>query len=355
MPEAKVATLHNYLPGNESDLAVDRTDEISEAMLGFLAGVDPERQVRKISPATREGQVAGILYRAQGSGPPLVLMPLQYSPSQWDPLLERLSQSYCTIVLSGANVGAVFNLETRAKGGYLEAVRRVVDQCRLQPGEKVLDIGCGPGSLDRWLAHHTGKANPIVGMDPSKYLLREAAEMARSEGLEGVVEFREGGGNSLPFPDNSFDVAMSFTAIQYVDADRMLKEMMRVTGPGGRVAVLSRGDDRPNLINLPLRAELKTKVESDRNERVKGLGCADASLYERFHRAGLAQVQMFPQLAIFTPSTDGPRLEDMQGRILPGLTLDEAEEFRTALAQAYSNGSFFLAEWFHCAVGLNPG
>jgi ubiquinone/menaquinone biosynthesis C-methylase UbiE len=354
LPDATVVNLQDYLAGNATDVAADRRDDISNAMLDFLAGIDREQNVQRVSLPGGEGQVAGLLYRIQGAGPPLVLLPLQYSPSQWEPLLDRLSHHYSTITLSGANVGAVFNLETRARGGYLEVVQKVVEESRLQPGEKVLDVGCGPGSLDRWLAHHTGKANPITGVDPSTYLLREAAAPVKSEGLESVVQFQEASGDSLPFPDNSFDVTMSFTAMQYVDADRMLREMMRVTRPGGRVAVLARGDDRPNLVNVPLQAELKAKVEGERTERYNELGCNDASLYRRFHQAGLSKVKMFPQLAIFTPSTDSARLQDMQDRFLSVLSSGEAEEFHNALARAQEDGSYFVAEWFHCAVGTVP-
>ena len=354
LPHAAVVTLGDYLAGTATDLAADRTDDIGNAMLEFLARIDRDRTVHQMSALEGEGEVAGILYRVRGSGPPLILFPLQYSPSQWDHLLPRLSQSYCTITVSGANVGPIFSLETRAKGGYLEAVEKVVDAARLEPGEKVLDVGCGPGSLDRWLAHRTGNANPITGLDPSTYLLGEAAAMVRNEGLEGVVEFREGSGDSLPFPDLSFDVAMSFTAMQYVDADQMMREMVRVLKPGGRVAVLARGDDQPNIINAPLRAELKAKAESQRTERYNELGCNDASLYRRFHQAGLTQVKMFPQLAIFTASSDGARLEDMHDRILPTFNVEDAEEYRSAVAQAQADGSFFLAEVFHCAVGTKP-
>ena len=351
IPDVNLATLRGYLPDTASDVVADHMEEIGAAMLDFLAGIDRRRETRPVALAEEEGQVAGILYRIQVSGPPLVLFPLAYSPSQWDPLLQFLSQSYCTITVCGANVGPVFNLETRAKGGYLEAVQRVIAEAELRPGERVLDVGCGPGSLDRWLAHRTGKANPITGLDPSTYLLREAAAMVRNEGLEGVVEFREGSGDSLPFPDGSFDVAMSFTAMQYVDADQMIREMVRVIKPGGRVGVLARGDDQPTIINAPLRAELKSKAESQRNERPNELGCNDASLYRRFHQAGLTQVKMFPQLAIFTTSSDGDRLQDMQDRIAPALDVEEAEEFQSSVAKAKADGSFFLAEVFHCAVG----
>ncbi len=355
LPQATAVALENYLPGNATDLLADRAQEIGDAMLGFLGRANQEQRVQPVSPAEGDGQWGGISYRVQGSGPPLVLLPLQYSPSQWDPLLDRLSQSYCTITLGGPRVGSVFSLETRALGGYLSAVERVVEETHLQPGERVLDVGCGPGSLDRWLARHTSKSNPIVGVDPSTYLLREAAAMVRREGLDDIVRFQESSGDALPFPDNSFDVAMSFTAMQYVDADRMLTEMMRVTGPGGRVAVLARGDDRPNLINVPLRAELKSKIEGVRTQRQNELGCNDASLYRRFHQAGLIKVRTFPQLAVFTPATDGARLDDVQDRFLHVLDAEELEEYKGALDQALGDGSFFVAEWFHCAVGTNPG
>ena len=348
-PDSTVITLQNYQAGNTSDVVADRVDDIGTAMLDFLDQRDQERGDQEVSLPEGEGQVAGILYRIQGSGPPLVLFPLQYAPSQWDPVLPRLSQRYCTITLSGANVGSVSTLEARAKGGYLEAVQKVVDEIQLQPGERVLDVGCGPGSLDRWLAHRTGGANPIVGVDVSTFLLREAAALVKSEGLEGVVEFREASGEMLPFPDDSFDVSMSFTVIQFVDADRMLGEMIRVTRPGGRIAVLARGDDRPNIINAPLRAELKAKAEAQRSELPHELGCRDASLYRRFQQAGLTKVKMFPQLVTYTEEA---HWQTVQSRVLSALSPEEAEEYRTAVAQAQAEGSFFIAEQFHCAVGV---
>ena len=221
-------------------------------------------------------------------------------------------------------------------------------------GERVLDVGCGSGILDRWLAHHTNGANPIVAVDISAYLMREAAALARSEGLEGRIEFREGSAEALPFPDSSFDVCMSFTVIQAVDADRMLGEMLRVTRPGGRVAVLARGDDRPKIINLSLRPELKAKAEAPRDVGdLNPQGCFDASLYRRFQQAGLTSVKMFPQLAT---STNRTRLRVMQeNQLLPALTPEESEEWWSAVAEAEAEGTFFISELFRCAVGTKQG
>ena len=250
-------------------------------------------------------------------------------------------------------MGVVANLEARAKGAYLEVVQKVVDETWMQPGERVLDVGCGPGSLDRWLAHYTNGGNPIVGVDINAHLTREAAALARSERLEEVVEFREGSAEALPFPDNSFDVSLSFTVIQIVDANRMLGELVRVTKPGGRVAVLGRGDDWPYIINLSVGSELKTKAAAQWRDQTphNPLSCDDASLYRRFYQVGLTQVKMFPQLAIHT---DRPRLQRIQNQILSVLSPEEAEEWRTAVARAEAEGTFFIAEPFHCAVGTKP-
>ena len=348
LSEATVVTLSGYSAGVATDVAAERPDAITDAMSGFLENRIRDQETKAVSLPQGAGEAAGILFHVQGSGPPLVLFPLEYSPSQWGPILPKLSQSHTTIALSGANVGSVAGLEARAKGGYLTAVERVVDEACLQPGEKVLDVGCGPGSLDRWLARRTEGANSIVGVDPSIYLIGEAKALARSEGLEHLIEFQEAGGESLPFPNNGFDVTLSFTVMQFVDADRMLSEMMRVTKPGGRIGLLTRGDDRPLLINLDVRGDLKTKAEAQRTELANPLGCGDASLYHRLHQAGLSQVRMFPQFAVYT---DSARLQEMQDQIFSAFTLEEAAEWRAALAAAESERSFFIAEPFHCAVG----
>jgi len=281
------------------------------------------------------------------------LLPLGVASSQWEPLVPRLSERWCTIILGGAYLGMIGSLEARARtAGYLGVVRRLIEEAELRPGESVLEAGCGTGVLDRWLARYTGRANHIVGIDISRYLLREATALARREGLEDVIEFREGSAESLPFSENSFDVAMSSTVIQRLDADRMLREMVRVTKPGGRVAVVGHAHDLPRWVNLELPVELKAKVEAPgwASDRGHQLGCDDASLYRRFHQVGLTQIKMFPQFAAFERS----RLQLLQGEILPTLSPDAVQEWRKAVEQAEAAGTFFIATPFHCAVGTKP-
>jgi ubiquinone/menaquinone biosynthesis C-methylase UbiE len=354
LQEATLITLRDYVsPTIYADVVADRSADIGAAMLDFLVRMDQMHGTRTVALPQGEGEVAGLSYRVEGSGPPLVLLPLGVAPSQWEPLIPGLRERWCTITLGGAYLGMIGNLEARGRtAGYLGVVRRLIEEAELQPGETVLEAGCGTGVLDRWLARYTDRANHIVGLDISRYLLREATALARQEGLEGVIEFREGSAEAMPFPENSFDVAMSSTVIQRVDADRMLREMVRVTKPGGRVAVVGHAHDLPRWVNLALPAELKAKVEAPgwASDRGHQLGCDDASLYRRFRQAGLTQVKMFPQFAAF----DASRLQSLQGEILPTLSPDAVQEWRSAVAQAEAAGTFFIATPFHCAVGTKP-
>jgi ubiquinone/menaquinone biosynthesis C-methylase UbiE len=172
-------------------------------------------------------------------------------------------------------------------------VRNLVEEAHLQPGEKVLDVGCGTGVLDRWLYRHTGGENRITAVDFSPYLLREAIELTRKERLDAAIEYREGNAEAMPFPANSFDVTMSVTVIEEVQANQMLAEIVRVTRPGGRVSVVARALDMPFTINLPLRLETKAKAESPQGGLSEG-GCADASLYLCFYGTNLTHVRIFP-------------------------------------------------------------
>ena len=134
------------------------------------------------------------------------------------------------------------------------------------------------------------------------------------------------------------------------DADRMLGEFVRVTKPGGKVGSVTRSTDLPRWVNLPLSAPLKAKVESARffAGNVTDEGCADASLYRRMYEAGLKDVAMLPQWA---SHRDGERLDYLHERIVALLNPAELIEWRAALDQAKVEGTFFIAEPFHCAVG----
>jgi SAM-dependent methyltransferase len=228
-----------------------------------------------------------------------------------------------------------------------------MDAVQLRPGEVILEVGCGSGVLDRWLARYTSQANRIIGVDVNRYLLREAAAIAIQEDLAGVIAFQEGNAEALPFPDNHVDVALSFTVLEEGNADRMLAELVRVAKPGGRVAVMVRAIDIPLVVNVPLSPELKAKAQIPRGF-VGAQGCADTSLYRRFHQTGLTHTQMWPQFAASSqPETS--QAQFAHGAILGALSTDETQQWYAAMAQAVADGTYFIAQPFHCAVGTKRG
>jgi SAM-dependent methyltransferase len=355
LPAARSVILKDYFHAIWSDVGVDRTEELGTALQAFLAELTQQQGLSPLAgpPAAGAGEVAGISYRIQGAGPPLVLLPLGLAPSQWEPLLPTLSQDYCTITLGGPLLGAAATLEERAAtAGFLGMVGALVEAMALRPGERILDVGCGTGVHDRWLALRTAGANAIVAVDVNRYLLGEATAAARRAGLGERIEFREGNAEALPFPDDSFDVTLSVTVMEEVDAERMLAELRRVTRPGGRVGVIVRAIDMPAWVNLPLRPDLHAKANAPSpGAGVAERGCADASLYRRFRTAGLDQVKMLPQLASITP---GPVLQSLAADIVARLTPDEVAAWQTAVRQAEAEGTFFIGRPFHAAVGTKP-
>jgi SAM-dependent methyltransferase len=352
LPEATVVWLPEYFSPPWADVVADHTADIESALLNVVSRDQPQND--KGGPGGVQGTVAGITYRIQGGeGPPIVLLPLSLASSQWDPLLSHLSTRCRTVTLGGPELGFLAMLESRGRSaGYLSVVRHVMDAVHLKPGEVVLEVGCGSGVLDRWLARYTTQANRIIGVDVNRYLLREATALATQEGLADVIAFQEGDAQALPFPHNHVDVALSFTVLEEGNADRMLSELVRVVKPGGRVAAMVRALDIPWVINVPLRPEVKTKAQIPRGF-VETQGCADASLYLRFHQAGLTHVQMLPQFAAFEqPQT--PQGQFAHGAVLGALSAEETQEWHVGVAQAVADGTYFIAQPFHCAVGTKP-
>jgi ubiquinone/menaquinone biosynthesis C-methylase UbiE len=99
-------------------------------------------------------------------------------------------------------------------------------------GERVLDVGCGTGTLSR-AANSLGLKARIAGIDPvSAYV-----SFARQAAPNDLAEFRVGRAESLPFADKTFDAAVSLLALQdFTDSRRAVHEMARVTRTGGRLA-----------------------------------------------------------------------------------------------------------------------
>lgn len=106
----------------------------------------------------------------------------------------------------------------------------------LRPGMRLLDVGCGPGSITRGLAERVAPGE-VIGIDLSRETLEAARAEAAARGLTNL-RYEEASVYQLPYPDNSFDAAYAHQVFQHLrEPAKALAEILRVLRPGGLVGV----------------------------------------------------------------------------------------------------------------------
>jgi ubiquinone/menaquinone biosynthesis C-methylase UbiE len=130
--------------------------------------------------------------------------------------------------------------------------RMVVELAKVKPGDRVLDVGCGTGSLTLTAQSYAGPSGKVYGIDASPEMIEAAKEKARRAG-SGVV-FEVGLIEELAFPEASFEVVISRLAIHHLPADlkqRGFSEILRVLKPGGQLLIADfKPPDNPLLSHL---------------------------------------------------------------------------------------------------------
>jgi SAM-dependent methyltransferase len=155
----------------------------------------------------------------------------------------------------------------------------------VRAGQKALDVGCGPGALTEQLAARLGPA-AVVAIDPSESFVAAVRERLPAVDVRcGVVE-------SLPFPDNTFDLTMAQLVVHFMsDPAAGVCEMARVTRPDGVVAACvwdqSAGGSGPLATFWRAVRDLDPSAP-DESERA---GTHDGQLVELFQQAGLRRVE----------------------------------------------------------------
>jgi len=116
-----------------------------------------------------------------------------------------------------------------------KALRVLVDQAALQPGHRLLDIGCGTGTLAVLIKREHPDVT-IIGIDPDPKALARARRKADRAGVS--IQLDQGFGDELPYPDASFDRVISSFMFHHLPAEekvKTLRAIRRVLKPGGRL------------------------------------------------------------------------------------------------------------------------
>ncbi|MDZ7778362.1 MAG: methyltransferase domain-containing protein [Gemmatimonadota bacterium] len=125
----------------------------------------------------------------------------------------------------------------------------------LEPGERVVDIGCGAGIDSLIAAKMVGTSGETVGVDMTPAMLSKARDSAERMGL-GNVRFREGFGEELPVEDGWADVIISNGVLNLMpDKPAALREMARALRPGGRLQIAD------IAVRKPVSEGAKRKIE----------------------------------------------------------------------------------------------
>jgi ubiquinone/menaquinone biosynthesis C-methylase UbiE len=128
-------------------------------------------------------------------------------------------------------------LDHTAEAHFAAINQRALELLALAPGQRVLEVGCGTGDEARRLRREVGEHGAVTAIDLSEHMLREAK--VRDAKSHWPTDFKQADVQQLPFDDGVFEATRVSRVLLHVpDAQGALREVLRVTVPGGRVALI---------------------------------------------------------------------------------------------------------------------
>jgi demethylmenaquinone methyltransferase/2-methoxy-6-polyprenyl-1,4-benzoquinol methylase len=185
---------------------------------------------------------------------------------------------------------------------------RAADRALLSSGDSALDVCCGTGDLAFELSRRVSPGGRVVGCDFSEPMLDLAREKGRRRRSEGV-RFEWADALELPYDEGRFDaVSVGFGVRNLADLDRGLREMARVSRPGGRLVILE--------ITTPRRPPLSTfySLWFDRVVPLLGTVAGDRDAYTYLPQS----VRTFPSPLALAEKMDAAGFSDIRYTVLAG-------------------------------------
>lgn len=178
--------------------------------------------------------------------------------------------------------------------GNNAAHREVLDLLPIKPGDRVLEVGHGPGVLIRLLLDSTGAAF-VAGVDPSDVMRSQASKAASEAIREGRADIRAGAADSIPHDDASFDHVISVNSVAiWPSLKPGVAELCRVARPAGTVAIAWHSRTSPSRFERALGLD---EDKLDRIQRALGEHCAQVVRHDLTHVVcftGIRQASLGP-------------------------------------------------------------
>jgi SAM-dependent methyltransferase len=221
------------------------------------------------------------------------------------------------------------------------------------PGSRVLDVGCGFGLETLRLAESVQPGGAVTGIDLSADFVAEGRRRAVARGL--AVTFQQGDAQRLPFPDDAFDVTRVERVLIYVtDPLQALREMVRVTRPGGAVAIIAPDFDT-NIVNVADRALTRAVLAHECDTGVVN-GWLVRDLGPAMRDAGLRDVTLTSRMVVFDPDLAAQYFTGIGRAAGAAGVIDEADTARwvAGVAALHQQGRLFGAIGYYLFTATVP-
>lgn len=239
----------------------------------------------------------------------------------------RVARDYDRWLTGGSLSGLLYGAIASLPGTVLvnTPAFRLHTELQIRPDQRVLDVGCGRGSMLQTLSSRVPFSKTPVGVDVSRAMLRLGAEDAKRSPHD--ISLMRASGTALPFADGSFDVVICGHVVKHLEDDAllaMLREMRRVLTPGGIALVWEFAPTTSQRLNAFNRAVLTPGVQAFKLRDYATLSAY--ALEAGYEWVGNARLRPF----LFPPI---PRVSLLLGKAPPGW-INEGESFEDELARA---------------------
>jgi ubiquinone/menaquinone biosynthesis C-methylase UbiE len=176
---------------------------------------------------------------------------------------------------------------------FMQIRKQLIDFAAIQPGMRVLELGCGSGLLtfEAGLADQIGPKGELISIDPSSKMINRAKAKPQAK-EKNWVKFRIGIAEDLPFENDNFDAVIGSAFLHFTDPKLALKEMRRVTRSAGIIA--SFHPLSYDFSNVPFFNEWFSPIfqlAAKRKEQPKNFLFSAEKGLEAFEEAGLTKIE----------------------------------------------------------------